>query len=108
MASPAAGWPRTALTVTRVSRMQGRPLILFGSMEVRSYATPEAYVTDPQPQGAPHLPRPSPSARRSTANTSTGARAPAEYQRRCNCVGSARGREMMILTPRLLSFKTWQ
>jgi hypothetical protein len=44
MVSPVASWPRTALTVTRVSRMQGRPLIRFGSMEIRSYATPEAYV----------------------------------------------------------------
>jgi hypothetical protein len=44
MVSPAASWPRTALTVTRVSRMQGRPLIRFGSMEIRSYATPEAYA----------------------------------------------------------------
>ena len=44
MVSPAASWPRTALTVTRVSRTQGRPLIQFGSMEIRSYATPEAYV----------------------------------------------------------------
>ena len=44
MVSPAASWPRTALTVTRVSRMQGRLLIQFGSMEIRSYATPEAYV----------------------------------------------------------------
>jgi hypothetical protein len=44
MVSPAASWPRTALTVTRVSRMQGRPLIRFGPMEIRSYATPEAYA----------------------------------------------------------------
>jgi hypothetical protein len=27
-----------------VSRMQGRPLIRFGSMEIRSYATPAAYA----------------------------------------------------------------
>ena len=44
MVSPAASWPSTALTVTRVSRMQGRPLIRFGSMEIRSYATPQAYA----------------------------------------------------------------
>ena len=44
MLSPAASWPRTALTVTRVSRMQGTPLIRLGSMEIRSYATPEAYA----------------------------------------------------------------
>ena len=44
MVGPAASWPRTALTVTRVSRIQGRPLIRFGSMEIRTYATPEAYV----------------------------------------------------------------
>jgi hypothetical protein len=42
MVSPAASCPRTALTVTRVSRMQGRPLIRFGSIQIRSYATPEA------------------------------------------------------------------
>jgi len=33
---PAASWPRTALTVTRVSRMQARPLILFGSIVIRT------------------------------------------------------------------------
>ena len=44
MVSPAASWPSTALTVTRVSLMQGRPLIRFGSMEIRSYATPRAYA----------------------------------------------------------------
>ena len=44
MVSPAASWPSTALTVTRVSLMQGRPHIRFGSMEIRSYATPRAYA----------------------------------------------------------------
>ena len=47
MVSPAASWPSTALTVTRVSLMQGRPLIRFGSMEIHSYATPEAYADRP-------------------------------------------------------------
>jgi len=44
MVSPAASWPKTALTVTRVSRMQGRPLIRFGSMVIRSYATLSGYA----------------------------------------------------------------
>jgi 8-oxo-dGTP pyrophosphatase MutT (NUDIX family) len=39
MVSPAASWPTTALTVTRVSRMQGRPLIRFGSTVICSSAT---------------------------------------------------------------------
>jgi hypothetical protein len=39
--------------------MQGRPLIRFGSMEIRSYTTPEAYV-DRSPAAertasAPHI-----------------------------------------------------
>ena len=44
MVIPAASRPRTVLTVTRVSRMQGRPLIRFGSMEIRSYGTSVAYA----------------------------------------------------------------
>src|SRR5580692_2873857 len=75
MVSPAASWPSTALTVTRVSLMQGRPLIRFGSMEIRSYATPQAYADRTPAAEAPHLPRLSPAARRSTARTSTGSRA---------------------------------
>ena len=82
MVSHAASWPRTALTVTRVSRMQGRPLIRLGSIEIRSYATPAAYA-DRSPAAqrtASALPtaiRHPPSAIpiRSTPNTSTGARA---------------------------------
>ena len=73
MVSPAASWPRTALTVTRVSRMHGRPLIRFGLMVIRSYATVSAYARRPaaaqRTVSAPthrHLPNDHhPSARRS-------------------------------------------
>ena len=83
MVSPAASCPRTALTVNRVSRMQGRPLIRFGSIEICSHATPEAYVDRSPAAQRTAAARPSPSARRSMANTSTGARAHnAEYSRR--------------------------
>ena len=47
MVSPAASWPKTALTVTRVSRMHGRPLIRFGPIVIRSYATLSAYARRP-------------------------------------------------------------
>ena len=47
MVSPAASWPRTALTVTRVSRIHGRPLIRCGSMVIRSYATSSGYAPRP-------------------------------------------------------------
>jgi hypothetical protein len=33
---PAASWPNTALTVTRVPRMHGNPCIRSGSMQIRS------------------------------------------------------------------------
>src|ERR1700678_1765330 len=76
MVSPAASWPRTALTVTRVSRMHGRPLIRFGSMVIRSYATVSAYARRPQPPSAPNTPCSPPppndhhpSARRSVSGT---------------------------------------
>jgi hypothetical protein len=50
----------------RVSRMQGRPLIRFGSMEIRSYATPEA-CADRSP-AAQHIASAPPIAIRQTIN----------------------------------------
>src|ERR1700746_2955243 len=44
MLAPAASWPSTALTVTRVSRMRGRPRIRFGSTVIRSWAIGQGYL----------------------------------------------------------------
>jgi CheY-like chemotaxis protein len=57
---PAASWPRTALNVTRVSRMQGRRSSGSGRWKSARTPRPRRTSTDPQPLSAPHLPRPSP------------------------------------------------
>src|SRR5918996_5077774 len=44
MLAPAASWPSTALTVTRVSRMLGRLRIRFGSTVIRSWAIGLGYL----------------------------------------------------------------
>jgi len=56
MVSPAASCPKTALTVTRVSLMQGRPLIRFGSTVIRSYATVSEYAPGSRAPSATHRP----------------------------------------------------
>lgn len=47
MLLPAASWPSTAVTVTRVSRIRGKPVIRAGSMVIRSYAMFTEYAAGP-------------------------------------------------------------
>src|ERR1044072_359667 len=44
MLAPAASWPSTALTVTRVSRVLGRPRSRVGSTVIRSWAMGLGYL----------------------------------------------------------------